>query len=134
MSVVKFTAEEARARVKTERVIIESLMKMRDKEVDELVEEFVRNNEKYLELEDGFDIRHAEPLIKEIDEVYASYEKYKDKICYFTKQYDEIEAKRAKEMFEGMYKQSEEIDNLFKGVFDQKKCEPKKPERKRKFF
>lgn len=129
MSTVKFTAEEARARVKTERIIIESLMKMRDKEIDELVEDFVRNNEKYLELEDGFDIRHAEPLIKDVNEVYASYDKYKDKICYFTKQYDLIEAKRNKEI-------TDEIDNIFKasGLFDQKKCEPKKPERKRKLF
>lgn len=113
MATVAVTEQQAIDRCRTEQIIIDSLMRMRDREVDEAVESFVRNNEEFLE-HGKADISHAEALIKEINEIYADYDKYKDKICYFKKQYDDLQRKRRKDFEMEMMENQKQFRELFK--------------------
>ena len=108
MGTIAVTELQAIKRSRTEQIIIDSLMRLRDKEVDELVEEFVRNNEEYLE-HGAADIHRDETLIKEIDEIYADYDMYKDKICYFKKQWDVINMQRMEE-------ERKRMNDIFDGI------------------
>ena len=110
---VAVTEKQAIDRCRKEQIIIDSLMRMRDREVDEAVETFVRNNEEFLERGNA-DISHADALIKEIDEIYADYDKYKDKICYFKKQYDDLQTRRRKEMEAEIMECQKQFGDIFK--------------------
>lgn len=117
MEKVKFTSAEIADRVKTERIIIDSLMRIRDKEIDKTVKEFIKNNEEYLIPEEGVDIRHVEPLIEQVNAIYNSYDKYKRKLSYVTEQYNDIKRKELKEMQERLEQENKKIRDIFKSPF-----------------